>query len=436
MDPGARGDHLRCLSRRSRDAGMLSRPKKTSRDSPAPAACRPWSGPPPGPPAERRSPGGSGVPGVQEQADHRRVGRPLALDHATARKPQGQRAVLQGRQVSACRTRSTRQRTPSACSRPGGTPEGARRTGRRPVSGFRRSAARSAQGPAVFQDGVGAAAGPGFDQPFALQGRQDRSAGGGGRLPGGPARSRSLGRRRPAICGPAADGVLDTLRRGMSSNGRHGVLTGCLGLCIIPQKPISQMVLIGQEDGEEFMDTVQRVVVLPQEPIGHDQPLPARAFRRASGRTGLSRRLCRRGQPHPQHRRHPQRRRRGAEAAGHPRPALARRLLRGHLPLARRHRPAREAARCASMSTGAWPRSRTSSGRTSSWRSAAPSARSRTSRPISAPPRRRRRATGSNTATSPANPPWPTSAAPTAQRSRSASATGASATRTGAAAAT
>ena len=54
----------------------------------------------------------------------------------------------------------------------------------------------------------------------------------------------------------------------------------------------------------------------------------------------LRRLLGRRGLADPERGRHPARRRRGAAGAGHPEPALAGRLLRRRVPLARRHRPA------------------------------------------------------------------------------------------------
>ena len=70
-----------------------------------------------------------------------------------------------------------------------------------------------------------------------------------------------------------------------------------------------------------------------------------RPLRRAPRPLHLRRHLGRRGLADPEHARHPQRRRRRAEEAEHPRAALAGRLLRRRVPLAGRHRPAREAAR-------------------------------------------------------------------------------------------
>ena len=115
--------------------------------------------------------------------------------------------------------------------------------------------------------------------------------------------------------------------------------------------------------------------------------------------------------------------------------ALAGRLLRRQVPLARRHRPARRSARAGSAA-GARRPSPTSSARTSSSASAGSAASSPISPPTSAPARPRNFSSGSSIATRrPGRPPWPTNARPTASASRSASATGASATRAGAAAA-
>ena len=84
------------------------------------------------------------------------------------------------------------------------------------------------------------------------------------------------------------------------------------------------------------------------------------------GRGDLRRPVGRRRLTDSQHARLPQRRRRGAEGAGCARRALARRLLRRRIPLARRHRPARQAAGHGQHALGRCRRP-TPSARTSSW---------------------------------------------------------------------
>ena len=79
-------------------------------------------------------------------------------------------------------------------------------------------------------------------------------------------------------------------------------------------------------------------------PGAADQPVHLRALRRTPRTLHLRRHLGRRGLRNPQRPRHPLRRRRGAARAQHPHPALARRLFRRRVPLARRHRASRPAA--------------------------------------------------------------------------------------------
>ena len=75
----------------------------------------------------------------------------------------------------------------------------------------------------------------------------------------------------------------------------------------------------------------------------HDQPEHLRPFLRAPRPLHLRGHLGGRGQPDPQHARHPQRRRAGAQEEQDSRPPLAGRLLRRRVPLDGRHRPAGEA---------------------------------------------------------------------------------------------
>ncbi len=107
------------------------------------------------------------------------------------------------------------------------------------------------------------------------------------------------------------------------------------------------------------------------------------ALHRAPRRSHLRRRLGRRRLEDPKHRRHPPGLHRHHE--GHPgaRPALARRLLRRLLQLARRHRPARTSAPPAPPSGAS--RRPTSTACTSSCTPAARSAASPTSPPTCAP---------------------------------------------------
>ena len=141
--------------------------------------------------------------------------------------------------------------------------------------------------------------------------------------------------------------------------------------------------------------------------------------------------------PDPQHARHPQRRRRGAEADQDPRAALAGRLLRRRVPLEGRHRPAREAARDDQHALGRRRPRTTTSARTSSWTSASSSAASRTSAATSAAARAQEMMEWVEYMTSDGNSPDGRPApAERPRASRGRSRTSASATRAGAAAAT